>query len=75
MGLGVFKLRLSLRELRGLGIVAAGGQIERVNENRIIVRSRSVDGAYHNAEWTGCHGRLVTHNLHFDRLCTSYGLQ
>jgi len=48
----VFKLRLSLRELRGLGIVAAGGQIERVDENRFIVSSQSVDGAYHNVEWT-----------------------
>ena len=48
---GVFKLRLSLRELRGLGIVAAGGQIERVDENRFIVRSQSADGAYHNVEW------------------------
>jgi hypothetical protein len=66
-------LRLSLRELRGLGIVFAGGQIERVDENRIIVRSQNVDGAYHNVEWTGCHGTLEAHNLHFDMRARKYG--
>lgn len=46
-------MKLSLRELRGLGIVALGGQIKRVDENAFLVKSRSNPSAYHRVEWRG----------------------
>ncbi len=45
-------MRFSLRELRGLGILVVGGQIERVSENHFLVRSQSTDGVVHNVVWT-----------------------
>lgn len=43
---GVVILKLSLRELRGLGIVAAGGQIQRVSDEVFIVKSQGGDRSY-----------------------------
>ena len=45
------KSGFSLRELRGLGIVALGGQIERVSETMFAVKSQSNSGAFHRVEW------------------------
>jgi len=45
------KLNLSLRELRGLGIVALGGQIEMINDTIFAVKSQSNLGAFHRVEW------------------------
>lgn len=44
------KAEFSRRELRGLGIVAIGGQIERLSDTLFLVRSQSVD-AFHRIEW------------------------
>jgi len=46
-------VKLSLRELRGLGIVALGGQIKRVGESAFLVKSQSNPSAYHRVEWRG----------------------
>ncbi|MEM2507395.1 MAG: DDE-type integrase/transposase/recombinase [Nitrososphaeria archaeon] len=43
-------MRLSLRELRGLGIVAAGGQIQRVTNTKFFVKSQKGDKDY-IVEW------------------------
>ncbi len=41
----------SLRELRGLAIVALGGQIERISDTVFAVKSQSSPGAFHRVEW------------------------
>lgn len=43
-------MKLSLRELRGLGIVAAGGQIQRISDTKFIVKSQNNDKDY-RVEW------------------------
>lgn len=43
-------MRFTLRELRGLGIVAMGGQIERFNDRIFLVKSQNSDGFY-RVEW------------------------
>jgi transposase-like protein len=45
------KSGFSLRELRGLGIVALGGQIKRESDGIFLVRSQSNSSAYHRVEW------------------------
>lgn len=39
-------MRLSQRQLRGLGVVAIGGQIERINDISFYVKSQSSDATY-----------------------------
>lgn len=45
-------VKLSLRELRGLGIVAVGGQIQRASDTTYIVKSQGGDSSY-KVEWIG----------------------
>jgi transposase-like protein len=44
-------LKLSLRELRGLAIVALGGQIKRMDKGVFMVKSQSEMSIYHRVEW------------------------
>jgi len=44
-------MKLSLRELRGLGIVAAGGQIQRISSTKFLVKSQTDDKSY-IVRWT-----------------------
>lgn len=44
-------MKLSLRELRGLGILALGGQIKRESENVFLVKSQSNQSTFHRVEW------------------------
>ena len=39
------------RELRGLAIVAIGGQIQRINDNFFLVKSQSVPEVFHEVMW------------------------
>jgi len=56
-------VKLSLRELRGLGIVAMGGQIQRFNDATYIVKSQG-SGSNYKVEWAedrwicNCHDYL-----------------
>ena len=43
-------MKLSLRELRGLGIVATGGQIQRISDTKFIVKSQN-DNKDYQVEW------------------------
>ena len=45
-------MRLSRRELRGMGIVIQGGQIKRLNDRLFSVKSQGTDGASYKVEWT-----------------------
>jgi len=59
-------MKLSIRELRGLGIVAMGGQIQRISGTTYVVKSQGNDSSY-KVEWTGdkwicnCHDYLKRH--------------
>jgi len=44
------KAEFNRRELRGLGIVAIGGQIQRLSDKLFLVKSQSTD-AFHRVEW------------------------
>ncbi|MDW8024237.1 MAG: IS6 family transposase [Nitrososphaerota archaeon] len=44
-------MKLNLRELRGLGIVALGGQIKKLNDTTFLVKSQSNNGASYTVEW------------------------
>ncbi|MGB9959865.1 MAG: IS6 family transposase [Candidatus Bathyarchaeales archaeon] len=44
-------MKLSLRELRGLGIVMLGGQIKRVSDGVFLVKSQLNPSACHRVEW------------------------
>jgi transposase-like protein/DNA-directed RNA polymerase subunit M/transcription elongation factor TFIIS len=45
-------MRLSRRELRGMGIVIQGGQIKRLNDRLFSVKSQGTDGASYKVQWT-----------------------
>ncbi|MEM3698107.1 MAG: IS6 family transposase [Candidatus Bathyarchaeia archaeon] len=44
-------MKLSLRELRGLSIVALGGQIKKADESTFLVRSQSDPSSHHKVKW------------------------
>lgn len=44
-------MRLSLRELRGLGILILGGQIKKESEKVFWVRSQTNNSSFHRVEW------------------------
>ncbi|MEM2989970.1 MAG: DDE-type integrase/transposase/recombinase [Halobacteria archaeon] len=44
-------MKLNLRELRGLGIVALGGQIKRLSDTTFLVKSQSSTDASYTVEW------------------------
>jgi len=46
------KTEFNRRELRGLGIVAIGGQIQRLSDKLFLVKSQTTD-AFHKVEWVG----------------------
>ncbi len=44
-------MRFSQRELRGLGLVAIGGQIQRLNDKLFLVKSQGTDDASYRVKW------------------------
>lgn len=44
-------MRFSQRELRGLGIVAIGGQIQRLNAKLFLVKSQTANDSSYRVEW------------------------
>jgi transposase-like protein len=44
-------MKLNQRQLRGLGIVAMGGQIERINDKLFLVRSQRNSGETYRVSW------------------------